>query len=230
MAGHVRPTYKRLAAPCLGLSGSGVPRVRSELACAGYTAGELVQAGVALAECPSPRLAGLRDGVVGDGCLETDCPGIIGAGQEQDVVGFAVSSASLVQEVFDEAGQLGFAAGAKRAGFVAGKQDGGVVLADARDERLDGAFGVEAEVLQASAERPVRTVSFGSGPRTRPATLPAPAFNPDEKSGLAQPKEGSSIYGAEADGELHSSQIRERGTQWGRISACSEFASLTTVK
>jgi hypothetical protein len=71
----------------------------------------LVQAGVALAQRPSPRLAGLRDRVVGDRCLKTDRPQIIGTGKEQDVVRFAVRSAFLVQEVFDEAGKLGLAAG-----------------------------------------------------------------------------------------------------------------------
>ena len=73
------------------------------------------QVGVALAERPSARLAGLRDRVVGDGYLEMDFPGVIGAGQEQDVVRFAVSSAFLAQEVFDEAGELGLAATARAA-------------------------------------------------------------------------------------------------------------------
>ena len=57
-----------------------------------------------------------------------------------------------LSETLDEDGELGFAAGAKRAGFLAGEQDGGAVLADVRDQRLDGAFGIEAEVLQPSAE------------------------------------------------------------------------------
>jgi hypothetical protein len=44
-----------------------------------------------------------------------DFPGVIGAGQEQDVVRFAVSSAFIAQEVFDEAGELGLAAAARAA-------------------------------------------------------------------------------------------------------------------
>jgi hypothetical protein len=79
-----------------------------------------------------------------------DCPGVVGTGEEQDVVRFAVCSAFPVRETLNEGGELGVAAGAKRSGFLAGEQDGRVVLADVRDERLDGAFGVEAEVFQAA--------------------------------------------------------------------------------
>jgi len=57
----------------------------------------------------------LRETTSYDGYLEMDFPGVIGAGQEQDVVRFAVSSAFIAQEVFDEAGELGLAAAARAA-------------------------------------------------------------------------------------------------------------------
>ena len=58
---------------------------------------------------------------------------------------------ALVDEV-REVGYLGLPAGTARDGFGGGEEDGDVVLADVRDERLDDAFCIEAEVLQASAE------------------------------------------------------------------------------
>lgn len=68
--------------------------------------------------------------------MEADGLWITGFGQEEDVVRFAVGSAALAQEVVDEVGYFGLADGAACDGLGRGEQDGDVVVADARYERL----------------------------------------------------------------------------------------------
>ena len=64
----------------------------------------------------------------------------------------------------DEVGYFGLTDGVACDGLGWGEEDGDVVLADARDERLDDAFGVEAEILQACADGRVGLADVGGAP------------------------------------------------------------------